>query len=114
MKMSKIEVEDLTVGLSEEQKESNTIILANGLVQAAGRGAIAIGLTLRHAALSLFAAGEILLIVGEKAGKISADEFENVRDTAMEYAGKQKELLKKTGIMDLIEAVKSIKPRGQG
>ena len=112
--MSKIEVEDLTTeGLSEEQTKRNVMTLANGLVQAAGRSAPALGLTFKDAALALLTAGEILIIIGEKAGKIKQDESD-VRETAATYAQEKQKELEKTGIMDVIMAVKNVADKAQG
>jgi hypothetical protein len=113
--MTKIEVEDLTTeGLSEEQIERNVMTLANGLVQAAGRSAPALGLAFKEAALALLTAGEILMIIGEKAGKIEQNIQSEIKETATKYAQKKQEELEKTGIMDVIMAVKNVADKAQG
>lgn len=115
--MSKIEVEDLTAeGMSEKKKEQTIMALANGLVQSAGRSGPMLGLTFKDVALALFTAAEIILIVGEKVGKVPSEEATQIRDTAKEYADKRQEELKKSGVMDVIEAVKAVadKVRGDG
>lgn len=108
--MGKIEFEDLTVrNTSEEQTEFNIVTLASGLIQVAGRSAILLGLTLRHATLSLFSAAEILLAIGGKSGKISADEFQGIRNKAIEYADKKLKILEKAGIIDMIESINTFR-----
>lgn len=113
--MGKIEVEDLTTeGMDEKKKEDNVMTLSNGLVQAAGRSGPALGLTFKHVATALFTAAEILLIVGEKAGKIPVEEVQDIKDKAIKYAKKRQEELEKAGVMDVILAVKSVADKVKG
>ena len=101
----KINVEDLT---KDEFNERSIIILANGLVQAAGRVAIELGYTLKHAYVSLLTAAEIILIVGNKTGEMSNDEIQTLKDMSIRYAQNYKGSLEKSGIMRLIETLKNV------
>jgi len=105
--MKKIEVEDLT---EEGRRERNILDLANGLVQAAGRSGPGLGLTLKHSAIALFAAAEITLMIG----RIEDDEVPQIRKAAVKYAQQRKEELRKSGIMDIIQAVKKASDKSQG
>jgi len=102
--MSKIEFEDLS-SQTDKLIDADILSLANGLVQAAGRTGMTFDLSLKHSTVALFTAAEILLKVGEAAGKIPSDELQSVREAALSHAEKRIEDLKEAGIIKIIEYI---------